>query len=98
MSAQLRRFAAISVLILSTGCVSTTQWPNWFHPGNTATQRTNAVYTDPYPLPDVGPPVVGGRPLGYQNPVPEVTRSRLFVPPPCTTVPSVQPLPAPPGY
>jgi hypothetical protein len=41
-------------------------------------QRADAVVFDPYPLDDVGPPIVGGRPLGYQRPVPEVTRGRMY--------------------
>jgi hypothetical protein len=91
------RFVIAALVLSLAGCSSTIRWPNLFHPGNMAKQRTNAVYTDPYPLPDVGPPIVGGRPLGYQAPVPEVTRGRLFAGPP----PQVrQPAPPmiPPGY
>ncbi len=54
--------------------------PNLLHPGNLASQRFDAIYHDPYPLDDVGPPVQGGRPRGYQKPVPEVVRGRLFAP------------------
>jgi 2-oxoglutarate dehydrogenase E2 component (dihydrolipoamide succinyltransferase) len=40
-------------------------------------QRAEAIYHDPYPLNDVGPEIVGGRPLAYQQPLNEVERSRL---------------------
>ena len=54
------------------------RWPDLYHPGTAQQQRAEAVVHDPYPLDDVGPPVVGGRPLGYLNPVPEVERSRMY--------------------
>ncbi|MGL4512975.1 MAG: membrane or secreted protein [Lacipirellulaceae bacterium] len=73
-------------LALAAGCGGTVKMPSLFHPGNASTQRYNAIVHDPYPLNDVGPDVVGGRPLGYQNPVPEVVRGRLFDPP-ATRVP-----------
>lgn len=98
MSAKFRRLFAATTILLASGCSSTIRWPNWFHPGPTAYQRTNAVYTDPYPLDDVGPAVVGGRPREYQRPVPEVTRGRLFVPPPRQAVTPAPPMPAQPGY
>lgn len=98
MSVKLRQLFALAVVLLAAGCSSTIRWPNWFHPGPTAYQRTNAVYTDPYPLDDVGPPVVGGRPRDYQRPVPEVTRGRLFTPPPGQIIAPAQPIPLPPTY
>ncbi|TWT35856.1 hypothetical protein KOR34_07510 [Posidoniimonas corsicana] len=64
-----------------SGCGSNFRMPNLFHPGPTGPQRYDAIYHDPYPLPDLGPEVVGGRPRVYQQPVPEVTRGRLFRPP-----------------
>ena len=50
--------------------------PNWYHPGTADYQRQQAVQFDPYPEDDTGPPVVGGRPLGYQNPIAEPARAR----------------------
>ena len=72
------------------------KFPDLFHPGNAPNQRAEAIEHDPYPLDDAGPPVVGGRPLGYQAGVPEVERSRLNAPPP----PGLQPIVVPglPGY
>lgn len=52
------------------------------HPGPAAYQRAQAIQHDPYPLNDVGPEVVGGRPREYQIPVNEVERARLAAPRP----------------
>ncbi|MCC7475205.1 MAG: hypothetical protein IT425_07405 [Pirellulales bacterium] len=67
------------------------KFPDLAHPGPAAVQRADAIRHDPYPLNDVGPEVVGGRPLAYQQPVNEVDRSRM--PPPIAGV--VQPIPIP---
>lgn len=61
------------------GCAS----PMFFHyptilpDGTVAEQQRAGIRFDPYPDPDVGPPVVGGRPRDYQNPVMEPERSRF---------------------
>jgi hypothetical protein len=52
------------------------------HPGPAAYQRAQAIQHDPYPLNDVGPEVVGGRPREYQIPINEVERARLAAPRP----------------
>lgn len=72
--------AVVVGLTASVGCSPAVRWPNLYHPGPAAYQRAEAVVHDPYPLDDVGPPIVGGRPLGYQKPVPEVERARMFSP------------------
>jgi hypothetical protein len=56
------------------------QFPNFFQPGPTRFQRSVGIAHDPYPLDEVGPAVVGGRPLAIQQ-VPEVVRARLYNPP-----------------
>lgn len=61
---------------LLIGCGPNVRKPNLFDPGNAATQRYDAIFHDPYPMPDVAPEIVGGRPRGYQQPVPEVARGR----------------------
>lgn len=65
----------------SSGCTPEAQryirFPNFAHPGPAAAQRAEAIYHDPYPLNDVGPEVVGGRPLAYQQSLNEVDRARL---------------------
>jgi len=45
--------------------------------GSVERQKARAVYFDPYPLNDIGPEVVGGRPRGFQNPLPEANRNEL---------------------
>ncbi|TWT41581.1 membrane or secreted protein [Botrimarina hoheduenensis] len=72
---------AIAASVGLAGCNGTVKKPSWSNPGNTATQRYEAIYHDPYPLNDVAPEIVGGRPREYQTAVPEVKRSRLFSPP-----------------
>ena len=85
------RYLALMIgLFLAVGCGPNIRTPRLFSPGNAAQQRYDAIYTDPYPLDDAGPEIVGGRPRGYQRPVPEVVRGRLYnpkqslVPPPAT--------------
>jgi hypothetical protein len=53
------------------------RFPNLANPGPAAVQRAEAIYHDPYPLNDIGPEVVGGRPPGFQQPLVEVERERL---------------------
>jgi hypothetical protein len=45
--------------------------------GSVDRQKARAVYFDPYPLNDIGPEVVGGRPRGFQSPLPEANRNEL---------------------
>jgi hypothetical protein len=64
---------------------------NYGQPGDVRYQRSVATAHDPYPLDDVGPEVVGGRPPGYEKPLPEVERARLFNPPRRPLLPLFQP-------
>ncbi|OHB81850.1 MAG: hypothetical protein A2W31_07055 [Planctomycetes bacterium RBG_16_64_10] len=48
----------------------------WCHPGSASYQQRQAVRFDPYPENDLGPPVVGGRPLGFTQPPAEPVRAR----------------------
>ncbi len=43
-------------------------------------QYARAAVHDPYPLNDIGPEVVGGRPRGFMNPLPEAKRNRITGP------------------
>ena len=95
MSLYFRRLLAVAVVLSVGGCSTNMRWPNWFHPGPAGYQRHNAIYHDPYPLDDVAPAVVGGRPREYQRPFPEVRRGRLFRPPQVS--PPVQPGPSLPS-
>lgn len=64
--------------------------PNLWNPGNAASQQYSAITHDPYPIDDLGQPVVGGRPLEYQVAVPPVVRVQA------NTLPNSM-LVAPPG-
>ena len=48
--------------------------PRILHPGSEEYQQNRAQRFDPYPMTDVAPDVVGGRPLQYIKPAPENER------------------------
>ncbi len=62
------------------GCSPTVRLPHLLHPGTAGYQRHNAEQFDPYPQNDVGPEIVGGRPIDYQIPRSEVERTRQPLP------------------
>ncbi len=66
----------ICVLLPLGACSPTVRRPQLLHPGPAWYQRANAEQYDPYPLNDVGPEIVGGRPIDFQKPPDEVTRAR----------------------
>jgi hypothetical protein len=68
------------------------RFPDFLHPGWANQQRRDAIEHDPYPLSDVGPEIVGGRPREYQQPVNETERARMFATRPIIA----RPIPAPP--
>ena len=74
------------LLAAASGCTPEVhrymRFPNFLHPGWAHQQRLEAIEHDPYPLDDVGPEVVGGRPREYQRPLNEVERARLNTVPP----------------
>jgi len=86
---------AASAAAISPGCTPEVhrykRFPDFFHPGWVQQQRNDAVAHDPYPLDDVGPEIVGGRPREYQRPLNEVQRARMKAPPPI----ALQPIPVP---
>ncbi len=63
---------ALAAVLTCCGCLSS---PNLAHPGPMDYQQTRAKVFEPFPDNDVGPPVVGGRPREYQEPVPETIRA-----------------------
>jgi hypothetical protein len=72
-----RSVVALAALWLS-GCNSPyMRFPNLQSPGPAGYQRAAAIEHDPYPLNDIGPEIVGGRPLAYQQPVPETVRTEM---------------------
>ncbi|MBX3424180.1 MAG: hypothetical protein KF688_00750 [Pirellulales bacterium] len=63
-------------LAVGAGCSPTYfRMPRLLSPGSAPRQRAAAEVSDPYPLPDVGPPIVGGRPLEYAVPVDPTRRA-----------------------
>jgi hypothetical protein len=71
---------ALGVIALTTlpACSPTIRKPTLLHPGPASVQRYNAVQFDPYPLPDMGPEIVGGRPIDYLTPVPPEERASQY--------------------
>ncbi len=64
----MQRFALVCLLpLLSAGCADIA-FPRLLHPGSEEYQQVRAERFDPYPLNDVGPPIVGGRPMAYDVP------------------------------
>jgi len=63
------------MFLVLAGCQSTAQ-PSLTHPGSAQVQQNRAVRFDPYPENETGPTMVGVRPRGYENPIPEPARSR----------------------
>ena len=71
------------ILLLMTplcGCAGYAS-PRISHPGGASLQQSRAVAFDPYPDPDAGPEVVGGRPLAYDQPVPAAVQAQRWQPP-----------------
>ncbi len=88
-------------LIISLGAFATAgctpeihryvRFPDLFHPGTAASQRAEAIEHDPFPQNDIGPEIVGGRPLGDQAGVLEVDRMTMNATPPPGVAPTVVP-------
>jgi len=75
----MRKFNRMAVslsLFFLTACSSAVRMPQLYHPGPAGIQRANAEQFDPYPQNDVGPEIVGGRPLDFQKPPDELRRVR----------------------
>jgi hypothetical protein len=83
--------------LTAAGCYSPyMRWPDLYHPGSADYQRAVAEKFDPYPSPDTGPEVVGGRPLGYQRPLNESEWANKFGRPDGAIQPAPFPVPAGP--
>ncbi len=67
-------FAGAAFLIVAlTGCyLPILNGP----PGTIGMQRSRAVLFDPYPSETLGPPIVGGRPRGFDLPLADVTNAQ----------------------
>ena len=101
---QLRRSFHLAAIALAAvhaaGCRSPyMRWPDLYHPGTAKQQRDVAERFDPYPSPDTGPEVVGGRPLGYTRPLTEEEWGRRYARPDGALQPVVVPtLPSAPVF
>ena len=62
--------------ILLSGCGLAR--PNWFNPGPTQYQQHRATFHDPYADNEIAPEVIGGRPRGFQKPLPEPVRNQAL--------------------
>jgi hypothetical protein len=63
------------LLIGSAGCRGNSLFPA---PGPLNKQQASAVVHDPYPARDIGPYDAGSRPPGYDQPLPEPVRNRIY--------------------
>ena len=64
-----------AVALVAAGCRSLAM-PTVARPGTAQYQQSVAERFDPYPENEPAPTVVGGRPLEYEKPPPEVARAR----------------------
>ncbi|MCA9235730.1 MAG: hypothetical protein KDA44_09670, partial [Planctomycetales bacterium] len=69
--------ALLGVSLLA-GCSPTIRYPHLIGPGPAPIQRANAEAFDPYPLQDLGPEIVGGRPRDFAVPVDPVRRANQY--------------------
>jgi hypothetical protein len=70
---------ALAGSVSLVACSPTIRWPRFYGPGTAPMQQAQAERSDPYPIPDMGPEVVGGRPREFDKPRDEVRRSREFL-------------------
>ena len=61
------------MVVLFAGCLNQ---PLFRPPGTIGYHRSQAVLHDPFPSNDLGPPIMGGRPLGFDRPLSEVVDSQ----------------------
>ena len=59
------------ILGLCLACSGCHMRPDWGPPGTIGDQRARAVVHDPFPRDDLGPPIDGGRPKGFDQPLAE---------------------------
>jgi hypothetical protein len=71
------QFFCLALVVAASGCGTPRAYQFW-HPGNIQTQRLRATVHDPYPDPDQGPIVMGGRPRDYAEPLPEAVKNRIY--------------------
>lgn len=69
--------ALCTLLLCSVGCAGRSRWGLPWGQGSTDRQKARAAVHDPFPLNDIGPEVIGGRPREYYNPEPEAARNQI---------------------
>lgn len=69
------RILTLLVLVSLTGCGNRPGWGFSWGQGTVERQKARATIHDPYPLDDIGPEVVGGRPREYASPQSEPVRN-----------------------
>jgi len=65
----------VVLVISSIGCRGNSLFPA---PGPLNKQQASAVIHDPYPARDIAPYDAASRPPGYEQPLPEPVRNRIF--------------------
>ena len=65
------RFLLLLMPLFATGCGPLFGTPTIWPPESQKTQVARASKFDPFPDPNMGPAVIGGRPQGFLNPRPE---------------------------
>ncbi len=78
----IRQAAMFAVVFFIAGCqgsqLGSKRWSGGIYgQGSENLQKYRAAAFDPYPLNDIGPEVVGGRPRGFMNPLPEANRNQI---------------------
>ena len=73
------RMLLLVTLICLAGCAGRRAgWGFGAGQGTTESQRSRAIVHDPFPLNDIGPEVLGGRPREYFDPQAEPVRNNAF--------------------
>jgi len=77
-----RRALLLTIALSFAGCqgsqLGSKRWSGGVYgQGSEERQKYRAAAFDPYPLNDIGPEVVGGRPRGFMNPLPEAKRNQI---------------------
>lgn len=64
------------LIAMFAGCANRRGWGFPGGQGTVERQKARATIHDPYPLNDIGPEVVGGRPREFSNPQAEAVRNQ----------------------